>query len=238
MAGMLLEISDLSVVYQGGGRAVDGVTLAVPAGRIVALLGRNGAGKSSLLRAICGFFTAEGVQVRGTVRFGGRSIEGGSPMRASRLGVELIPERDKVFAQLTVQEHLKLAGGGPEPSDIERAHFANLWSRLKSPAGLLSGGERQMLALAMSFRRQPKLLLIDELSLGLAPIVIGQLLTIVRDFHERTGTSILLVEQNATAALRIADEAYLLEGGRLMAAGPASQIAGDSRLRLAYLGRS
>jgi branched-chain amino acid transport system permease protein len=221
-----LSVRGLRLVYRTGACAVDGIDLDVGAGEIVALLGRNGAGKTSTLRAISGFFVADNVHVTGSVMVNGVDLRGASPIETSRRGVILVPERDKVFPNLTVGEHLKMAGGSASVRREIAQVFPVLATRDTSPAGLLSGGERQMLALAMAWCMEPRLLLIDELSLGLAPAIIKRLMATVREFRDRTKVPILLVEQNISAALEIAARAYVLEAGQIVFAGPSSEVAG------------
>jgi ABC-type branched-subunit amino acid transport system ATPase component len=234
-AASLLHVKDLRVIYNTGARAVDGLDLDVENGEIVALLGRNGAGKTSTLRALSGFFLAENVRVTGKVELGGNDILGRSPMRTARDGLILVPERDKVFPNLTVREHLLMTGADRATVSEMLNLFPRLAQRDSSPAGLLSGGERQMLALAMAWCARPRLLMIDELSLGLAPNIIKNLVAMVRDYRDRIGTAVLLVEQNATAALQVADRAYVLEAGRVAMAGTAEELSPERLASVTYV---
>lgn len=234
--GLVLEVERLGVRYAGGARAVDGVDLVVPRGSIVALLGRNGAGKTSVLRAITGFFRAEEAEVEGRILLGDRDITGSTPTATARRGVVLVPERDKVFPSISVADHLRLAAPHGHVREEIFDIFPRLTQRMKAPAGLLSGGERQMLAIAMAWVRDPKLLLLDEVSLGLAPILTRELLDRIAEINERDGIPVLLVEQNATAALSIAHYAYVLESGRVVARGTPSELEVDPALAGAYLG--
>jgi branched-chain amino acid transport system permease protein len=225
----LLDVRDIRV-YRSGACAVDGVDLAVQPGEVVAILGRNGAGKTSTLRGISGFFLTERAKVTGSVTFLGRDIRGMSPVATAKLGLVLVPEREKVFPNLTVAEHFKVIGAGRP--DIERAYdlFPQLASRAKSQAGLLSGGERQMLALGVAFSMKPKLLLVDELSLGLAPGAILRLTAALRQFQQDTGVGLILVEQNVAAAMELADRVYILEAGRVERTGRPSELSEETLL--------
>jgi len=220
----VLEVRDLDVMYETGARAVSGLQLRVEPNSIVAVLGRNGAGKTSTLRAVSGFLVAEQVRVRGEVYFAGQNILDAPPGRTAHLGLVLVPERDKVFPSLTVHEHLKLAAASGYESIIEKPYFHRLRERLDQPAGLLSGGERQLLALAAASVLQPKLLMVDEFTLGLAPVMIQEVARVIRGLRE-DGMTILLVEQNAAAALDLADYVYLMEGGEVVASGTPAEMA-------------
>jgi branched-chain amino acid transport system permease protein len=220
----LLELRRLSVTYESGARAVTDLDLDLRSGQIVALLGQNGAGKTSTLRAIAGYLGMDRVKVTGEILLEGRSIVGSHPYRTSQYGVVLVPERGKVFPNLTVREHLRAIA----PKGRVRYEVADLMvplaGRENVPAGLLSGGQRQLLALAIAWCRRPRLILIDELSLGLAPVMVEQLLLAVRTINHRDGTGVLLVEQNTVAALSIADHAYVLDAGMLIAHGPSREV--------------
>lgn len=232
----VLRVENLRVQYNTGARAVDGVDLVVPASQIVALLGRNGAGKTSTLRSIGGFFVAERASVEGSIVFGGKALKGMSPTQRSRLGVALVPERDKVFPSITTADHLRLAAPKGQVRDEVFDVFPALAERASSPAGLLSGGERQMLAMAMAWLLQPKLLLVDELSLGLAPVIIRDLLSKLAEISARDEIAVLLVEQNATAALSIAHYAYVLDSGVLVGQGTPAELHDQDALAAAYIG--
>jgi ABC-type branched-subunit amino acid transport system ATPase component len=209
----LLRVSDLRVTYPNGAVGVDGVSLQVESGTILAVLGRNGAGKTSLLRAIAGFLRSEHVTISGHREFGGQRVTTASPMRMHRLGVVFVPERDKVFPGLKVEEHLRLVGGADGSGSY--LSFEAIDRRANSKAGMLSGGERQMLALMMAVRQNPRLLLVDELSLGLAPVIVKELMESLRRFVDQTGVPIVLVDQDASAALRIADRVAVIDRGRI-----------------------
>jgi branched-chain amino acid transport system ATP-binding protein len=232
----MLEITELSVAY-GPRRALDRVSLVVAPGEIVALLGANGSGKSTTLRAISGLVRATG----GTIRWDGRDLEGLTADAIVGRGIGHVPEGREIFAEFTVHENL-LVGGHTIPSRemavrLEAAYgqFPILRERRRQRAGTLSGGERQMLALARSLMSRPRLLLLDEPSLGLAPRVVHDVFRAIQAI-DAAGVAVLLVEQNARAALSLATRAYVLETGRLVAAGRAGDLASDARIRLAYLG--
>jgi branched-chain amino acid transport system permease protein len=230
----LLEVRDLHV-YRSGASAVDGVDLTVRPGEVVAILGRNGAGKTSTLRGISGFLLTERSRVTGSIRFGGRDIRGLPPMATARLGLILVPEREKVFPNLSVAEHFRVITAQKSDVDEVFAIFPQLERRAQSKAGLLSGGERQMLALAVAFCMHPKLLLVDELSLGLAPAAIARLTAALKEYQKRTGVAILLVEQNVSAAMELADRLYILEAGRVEAVGRPSELS-EATLMTSALG--
>jgi branched-chain amino acid transport system ATP-binding protein len=229
----LLEVEHLEVVYPNGARGVQDVSLTVREAEIVAVLGRNGAGKTSILRGIAGFLRSEHATVAGRVALAGYDISGSTPMRAFRRGVMLVPERDKVFSALTVADHLRLAarrGAGKDP-----CAFPALDRLRESKAGLLSGGERQMLALEVAWRNDPRLLLVDEASLGLAPIAIKSLMEQLRVIARERGTALIAVEQDASVALRLADRVYVIDHGETVWEGLSSQ-ASAAGLARQYLG--
>ena len=232
----LLDVRGIEVVYHRAATAVQGITLDVPAGRIVALLGPNGAGKTTTLRAISGFLDADDARVTdGDVIFDGVTVTGWLPHRLVRRGLVLVPEREKIFETLTVLENLQACWRG---GDLEAVftHFPGLADRRRQLAGYLSGGERQMLALGSALLCQPRLLLVDELSLGLAPIVVRALMEAVRRLRDELGLTILLVEQNAAAALEIADHGYVIENGRIVHEGSAAELLAHEDVREFYLG--
>jgi branched-chain amino acid transport system ATP-binding protein len=233
----LLEVSDLYAGY-GGADVLKGISLEVDQGEIVVILGANGAGKTTTLRAVCGM-----VKTSGEIRFGGRRIEGRATEDIIRLGIAHCPEGRGTFVQLTVEENLRL-GAYPRrdrhrlAEDFERiyGYFPVLRERRRQIAGTLSGGEQQMLAVARALMLRPRLLLLDEPSLGLAPLVVREIFRIVRAINRQEGVSVLLVEQNAAIALELADHAYLLETGRVVMSGPAERLRRDEAVRRAYLG--
>jgi branched-chain amino acid transport system ATP-binding protein len=236
----VLEVRDLRVAY-GHVEAVRGVSLSVGAGEIVALIGPNGAGKSSTLNAIAGLVRP----ASGSVRLEGRELAGVPSHTAVAAGIVLVPEGRAILQKMTVAENLLMGSearrwpGGREEARAAIAaqvkRFPSLERRLDVPAGALSGGEQQMLAIARGLLERPKILLLDEPSMGLAPLLVRQIFDIVRDIHHE-GTTILLVEQNARMALQTAQHAYVLERGEVALKGPAAQLANDPRLQAAYLG--
>lgn len=233
----LLDVQNLSVHY-GAIHALQGVSLRVEQGRIVTLIGCNGAGKSTTLRTISGLLRPSG----GSIVFDGRPIAGMPPHRVVRLGVAQCPEGRGVFANMTVAENLML--GAYARSDRARIEQDRAWAlslfprlreRLGQSAGTLSGGEQQMLAIARAIMARPRLLLLDEPSLGLAPQIVQLIFRIIREINE-AGATILLVEQNAHMALEVAHHAYVLEVGRIVMEGPAAELARSDQVRKAYLG--
>ena len=233
----LLSIQDLVTAY-GKIEALKGVSLEVAEGSITCLLGPNGAGKTTLL-----FTTAGVLKPRsGTIRFAGKDIAGHPPHRIVRTGIALVPENRLVFPQMTVMENLRAgayqrSGAGEIDADIERLmqRFPRLRERAAQDAGTLSGGEQQMLAVARALMSRPKLLLMDEPSLGLAPLVVEEIFRIISDLH-RDGTTILLVEQNAYMALQVAQHFYLIEQGKVTFSGDPGSLEQDEVIRRAYLG--
>ena len=236
----LLEVRDLHVRY-GHVEAVRGISLAVPEGCIVTLMGPNGAGKTSTLGAVAGLFPAAG----GRVLLDGRELGRLPSHRAVAEGIVLVPEGRAILGRMTVEENLLLAAEarpGAVPPGERRAlmnaqydRFPVLGERRRSPAGGLSGGEQQMLAIARALVMRPRILLLDEPSMGLAPLLVRRIFEIVEAIH-RDGTTILLVEQNARMALEVSDHAYVLERGRVVLEGPARELAADPRVEAAYLG--
>jgi branched-chain amino acid transport system ATP-binding protein len=239
----LLAVDQLEVVYHRAATAIQGVTLHVPAGRIVALVGPNGAGKTTTLRAISGFLDADDARITGgTVRLDGEVVNGWPVHRAARRGLVLVPEREKVFESLTVQENLDASSRPPRRGaaavDLARvlALFPVLGERRRQLAGLLSGGERQMLAIGCALLCQPRVLLVDELSLGLAPLIVKHLMDVVARLRDELGLAILLVEQNLGAALAVADHGYVIEHGRIVHEGTAERLRAHEDIREFYLG--
>jgi branched-chain amino acid transport system ATP-binding protein len=227
----LLELEGVTVAYDGV-IAVSGVDLAVPDGAVVALLGANGAGKSTLLKAIAGLVPTED----GLMRFRGTPLTGSAHDRAKR-GVCLIPEGRGVFPNLTVADNLRIALGDDKAQAANViGQFPVLGQRMSQLAGTLSGGEQQMLALARAVGARPALLMADELSLGLAPLLVETIMDTLEGVHVELGTTILLVEQYATHALRLADLVYLLDRGRLVWAGEPGELQASKVLMESYLG--
>jgi branched-chain amino acid transport system ATP-binding protein len=234
----MLRVDNLEVTYHRVSTAVQGVSLEVPEGRIVALIGNNGAGKTTTLRAISGFLGLDDARVTGgAVRFRDTRIDNWPPHRVARLGVALVPERSKVFESLSVDENLDAAVGGGEVSkDMVYEYFPALAALRRRPAGYLSGGERQMLGVGSALMCAPRLLLVDELSLGLAPLVVRDLMQRLRAVRERLGTAILMVEQNAQVALEMADHAYVMENGRVVLDGAPERLRAHQDIQEFYLG--
>ena len=235
MTAPLLQIEDLEAGY-GAIAALRGVTLEVRAGEIVTLIGSNGAGKSTLLRSVSGLVRPR----RGRIVLDGEDIGSARPDQIVRLGVCHVPEGRRIFANLSVLENLQMGGYVRRGSSAETLEqvlslFPRLRERLKQAGGTLSGGEQQMLAIGRALMAQPRLLLLDEPSLGLAPRLVQQIFEIIQTIHA-AGTTVVLVEQNAHQALRIASRAYVLETGSLVLEGSAAELAADPRVRRAYLG--
>src|SRR3954453_6234742 len=239
----LLDVRDLSVCYAGAVRALHGVSLSVPERSVVAVLGANGAGKSTLLRAIsCTLGLQGGTVDGGEIQFAGRNLRGVDPGSVVRAGIVQVPEGRRIFGDLTVEENLR-AGAISVRDKAARARararvfelFPRLEERRTQRGGLLSGGEQQMLAIGRALMSEPKLLLLDEPSLGLAPQVVERIGGVVKEINEQ-GTSVVLVEQNAAMALDVADRAYVLEVGRVSLEGSASELAASDEVRERYLG--
>ena len=234
----MLEVQDLKVRY-GAIEALHGINLKVEDGRIATLIGANGAGKTTCLRTISGLNRPTG----GRILLDGEEITRRAPHEIVRRGVVHVPEGRGVFANLTVLENLELGAWRRSDRagirrDLEKvfALFPRLQERIRQSAGTLSGGEQQMLAIGRGLMASPRVLLLDEPSLGLAPILVAMIFEIIRTIHQ-AGTTILLVEQNARLALRAADHAYVLETGRVAREGPAAEVARDPKVAEAYLGR-
>lgn len=229
---MLLEIRQLEVHY-GGIRAVAGVDLAIEEGELVCLIGANGAGKSSTLRAICGLVPSRSA----AMRYAGEDIRGAAVHALPRKGLVMVPEGRGIFAQLTVEENLAMGAyiHGAANAEAQYERFPRLAERRNQVAGTLSGGEQQMLALARALMTRPRLLLLDEPSMGLAPMMVNRIFDLVRDIAVQ-GVTVLLVEQNARLALEIADRGYVMESGSVTLANEARALLEDTRVRHAYLG--
>jgi branched-chain amino acid transport system ATP-binding protein len=233
----LLEAENLEAQY-GSTKVLHGLGFTVEAGGITAILGANGAGKTTTLRAVCGM-----VKTSGSVRFEGQRIDGKATEAIVRLGIAHTPEGRGTFMDLTVQENLRLGAyvrkdRSAIAGDFERIYqyFPVLGQRQGQQAGTLSGGEQQMLAVARGLMSRPRLLLLDEPSLGLAPLLTREIFRIVRAINKDEGVSVLLVEQNAAMALELADHAYLLETGRVVMSGPSADLQRDDSIRRSYLG--
>ncbi len=235
----MLAIEDLNVYY-GGIHALKGITVDVPENRIVTLVGANGAGKSSLLRAISGLVPANS----GSIRFLGKELTGRPPYEIVRSGIAIAPEGRKVFINLSVHENLLMGGYNRTDKeemekDLEHVFgiFPRLRERIGQKAATLSGGEQQMLAVGRALMSRPKLLMLDEPSLGLAPLLIRAVFRVIEQIHGE-GTTILLIEQNARAALQIADYGYVIETGSIVLEGTGQDLLDDERVKKAYLGES
>jgi branched-chain amino acid transport system ATP-binding protein len=233
----LLVVENLSVFY-GSIEALRGVSLRVDEGEVVTLIGANGAGKSTTLRTISGLIEPK----RGAIKFAGQAIQGWAPHRVVKSGLVQVPEGREIFANLSVDENLQLAAylRHDRPAiraDRERALelFPRVRERLRQQAGTLSGGEQQMLAIARALVARPKLLMLDEPSLGLAPQLVRSIFQVIREIN-REGTTILHVEQNANMALQVANRAYVIEVGKIRMEGPAAELAKSDEVRKAYLG--
>ena len=237
MSETLLDVRGLEAGY-GASRVLFGIDLQVAAGSVTALLGANGAGKTTTLRALCGL-----IRRQGQVTLDGRRIEGMATEEIVRLGVAHVPDGRGTFTGLTTEENLRMGACTRRDKagvreDFERfyEYFPRLKERRQQQAGLLSGGEQQMLAIARALMLRPRLLLMDEPSFGLAPKVVHDIFRIMRRVREEQKVAILLVEQNASLALELADTAYLLETGRIALAGPAASVRSNKAVRAAYLG--
>jgi branched-chain amino acid transport system ATP-binding protein len=234
---MMLEVRGLCAFY-GENQALHGLDFALAEGNIVTMLGANGAGKTTTLRALCGM-----VRYKGEIRFDGKPLAGRATEEIVRLGIAHVPEGRGTFVRMTVEENLQLGAMARRDragiiADIDRvyAHFPRLEERRRQPAGTLSGGEQQMLAVGRALMLRPRLMLLDEPSFGLAPLVVEELFEILRRLNQELGVGMLIVEQNAALALDLAERAYLLETGHIAMAGPAREIGKDEAVRRSYLG--
>ena len=235
----VLQVDKVEVVYKRVITAVQGISLNVAEKQIVALLGTNGAGKTTTLRAISGFLGLDDARVtEGVITFQGTRIENRLPHEIAARGIALVPERDKVFPNLTVAENLEAPVGRDRAAQERVYHFFPRLAELRNRVGgLLSGGERQMLGIGAALMCSPALLLIDELSLGLAPVVVQDLSARLRAVRDELGIAVLLVEQSAAAALDIADYAYVMENGRIVLDGDRERLAGHQDIQEFYLGQ-
>lgn len=234
--GQILKVEDIHVYY-GSIHAVKGVSFEVNEGEIVTLIGANGAGKSTVLNTISGLLHPK----NGRILFEGKDIRGIDAHKIVRHGLAQVPEGRHVFLQMTVEENLEMGAYTQSKSTIEPGiedvyrRFPRLAERHKQIAGTLSGGEQQMLAMGRALMSKPKLLMLDEPSMGLAPILVEQIFDIIKELHQ-SGTTILLVEQNAQAALAVADRAYVLETGKIFLSGTGAELIASDEVRKAYLG--
>ena len=233
----LLELRRVEAGY-GSFAAVKGVSLEVATGAVVAVLGANGAGKTTLLRAIAGALDAEA----GSIRFDGEEIRGREPWDVASRGIAHVPEGREVFRGLSVLDNLRMGAflrrGAGWKADVERvfAHFPPLAGRAREMAGNLSGGEQQMLAIGRALMARPRLILLDEPSLGLSPLLVREIYRIIGTLRREHGVAMLLVEQNANAALEVADSGYVVQGGRIALEGTAAELKGNDDVRKSYLG--
>ena len=241
----VLRIEKLEVVYHHVSTAVQGVSLEVNKNQIVALLGVNGAGKTTTLRAISGFLGVDDAKVtEGVIELSGEKIQNKAPHLITKKGVVLVPERDKVFENLTVAENLEVCvppGGGKADRKAlmdQIFHYFPVLAKIKTRlGGYLSGGERQMLAIATALLCKPKLLLIDELSLGLAPLIVEELLSLIKVIRDEQQVTVLLVEQNAMAALEVSEYGYIMENGRIVFDGDPQRLKDHQDIQEFYLGQ-
>jgi len=240
----VLRLNNVEVIYSDVILVLKGLSLAVEHGQIVALLGANGAGKTTTLRAISGLLKAEEGRVTdGTIELEGRRIDGRDPEAIVRMGVFQVMEGRRVFENLTVDENLRVGaytrrdqGGVRRDSETVYRYFPRLKERRRQMAGYLSGGEQQMLVIGRALMARPRLVLLDEPSLGLAPMLVREIFAIVRRLNQEEHLTILLVEQNASVALGIADYGYVMEGGRVVLDGPAARLRENEDVKEFYLG--
>lgn len=232
----MLKVNDINVYY-GSIHAIKGISFEVNEGEIVTLIGANGAGKSTVLKTVSGLLHSK----TGSVEFLGKSISGVAPHKIVKSGLAHVPEGRRIFLQMTVEENLDMGaftqGGKTVDEDMAKVYdqFPRLKERRKQVAGTLSGGEQQMLAMGRALMSRPKLLMLDEPSMGLAPILVDQIFDIIKLLHKE-GTTILLVEQNAQMALSVADRAYVLETGKITLSGTGEELIRSDEIRRAYLG--
>ena len=232
----MLSVSDLAVSY-GAIKAVKGISFDIDEGEIVTLIGANGAGKSTTLNTIAGLIKPDS----GSIKFSGEGLVGIKPHKIVERGLALCPEGRRVFTHMTVAENLDMGGytrtdaENKETLELVYEHFPRLKERMNQVAGTLSGGEQQMLAIGRAMMARPEVMLLDEPSMGLAPLVVQQIFDVIKDIN-KMGTTVLLVEQNARKALQIADYAYVMETGKIVMEGPAQEVASNPDVMAAYLG--
>ena len=233
---MMLKVDNLNVYY-GAIHAIKDVSFEVKEGEIVTLIGANGAGKSTILKTVSGLLHSKG----GSIEFMGEQIGGIPPHKVVAKGLAQVPEGRRVFTQMTVEENLEMGGYIQPGNQVEAGlqdvykRFPRLQERRRQTAGTLSGGEQQMLAMGRAMMSRPKLLMLDEPSMGLSPILVEQVFDIIKELH-KAGVTILLVEQNARMALSVADRGYVLETGRITLSGPGRELLSDEGVKKAYLG--
>lgn len=233
----MLKIQDINVYY-GNIQAIKGISMEINEGEIVTLIGANGAGKSTLLKTISGLLKPK----QGEIAYEGQAIAGKAAQSIVKLGISHVPEGRRVFANMSVEENLQLGAylrkdKAGIKNDLQKVYelFPRLYERKKQLSGTLSGGEQQMLAMGRALMAQPKLLLLDEPSMGLAPLLVKQIFSIIEEIN-KSGTTILLVEQNANLALSIANRAYVVETGRIVLSGNANELTASEEIKKAYLG--
>lgn len=243
----MLKLTNIEVVYSDVVLVLRGVSLEVPEGKIISLLGANGAGKTTTLRAISGLLkTQQGKVTRGAIEFAGQRIQGMAPEQIVKAGIVQVMEGRRLFRHLTVEENLQIGAAGRPvrvsnaeiARDLEQVYtyFPKLRELRRRTSGYLSGGEQQMLVIGRGLMAHPRLMMLDEPSLGLAPLVVNEIFAVIRKISRDSGVSILLVEQNARIALSVADYAYVMENGRVVLDGPASQLAENEDVKEFYLG--
>lgn len=241
----MLRLNNLEVVYNDIILVLRGISLEVPDAGVIAFLGSNGAGKSTTLKAISGLMDYEDGEIKkGAIEFGGRAIHEMGPQEIVRLGITQVPEGRRVFAELTVEENIRVGahtrsdGKGEVAADLEMVldYFPILRNRLKLQAGFLSGGEQQMLAIARALMARPKLMMLDEPSLGLAPLLVTEIFDIIKRINREGRVSILLVEQNALMALAVAEYGYIMENGKIVLDGPSKKLMENEDVKEFYLG--
>ncbi|HUS53912.1 MAG TPA: ABC transporter ATP-binding protein [Thermohalobaculum sp.] len=248
MTEPLLVVEQLEVVYGDVVRAMQGVSIFVDEGSIVALVGLNGAGKTSTLRAISGFLPVEKASItQGTVRFDGRSIRGLTPDQTARLGIAIVPERDKIFTTLTIHENIEVGWRARRETgdSVPKVTLSNIYDlfplladKRNRRAILVSGGERQLAAIAAALLSQPRLMLVDEVSMGLSPLIVNMVLSQLNELNQELGLSLLVVDQNVRAALSIAKYGYIMENGLIVHDGTTEELMAHGDVQEFYLGVS
>jgi branched-chain amino acid transport system ATP-binding protein len=240
----VLDINNIEVIYEDVILVLRGLSLSVPEGKVIALLGSNGAGKSTTLKSVAGLLPSEhGEVTQGNIVYQGEKITRANPAQIVKMGISLVMEGRRVFEHLTVHENLQTGAytrrsGVSDDLDLVYGFFPRLKDRRSQQAGYLSGGEQQMLAIGRSLMSRPKLMMLDEPSLGLAPLLVEEIFGRIRSLNQEIGTTVLLVEQNARRALQIADHAYVMENGRIVLEGPAAELASNPDVQEFYLGLS
>jgi branched-chain amino acid transport system ATP-binding protein len=243
---VMLTVSNLETTYNDIVLALKGISIKIPTGQIITLLGANGAGKTTTINTVSGFRGTINLAIEdGSIEFDGENLNNKEPYEIASRGIMQVPEGRRIFAELTVEENLKIGSYRlPDRNDFRKnkemvfAYFPILSSRLNQLAGYMSGGEQQMLAIARAMVANPKLMMLDEPSLGLAPLVVKEIFDIIERINRDEGITILLVEQNANLALSIANYAYILENGRIVMEGPGPELRQDKDIREFYLGLS